>query len=52
MFTIFHSMPISYDLWWEKMGDELKSAYAIATDKSFWPLTSATLLMPIQMFEA
>jgi len=43
MFTIFHLMPFSYDLWWEKMGDELKSAYAIATDKSFWPLTSAHL---------
>ena len=25
------------------MGDELKSAYDIATDKSFWPLTSAHL---------
>ena len=36
-------MPVSYDLWWEKMGDELKSAYDIATDKSFWPLTSAHL---------
>ena len=25
------------------MGDELKSAYDIATDKSFWPLTYAHL---------
>ena len=36
-------MIFSYDLWWEKMGDELKSAYDIATDKSFWPITSAHL---------
>mmetsp|Transcript_36682 Transcript_36682/g.82183 ORF Transcript_36682/g.82183 Transcript_36682/m.82183 type:complete len:435 (+) Transcript_36682:632-1936(+) len=33
-----------YDSWWKTTGPDLTSAYATATEKSFWPLASAHLV--------
>jgi len=33
-----------YESWWKTTGPDLTSAYATATEKSFWPLASAHLV--------
>jgi hypothetical protein len=41
-----------YDSWWKTMGPDLTSAYATATEKSFWPLVSAHLAAAAPFMEA